>query len=80
MTVFAMPVLDATVIVNDIELFKGRSAAELWAPRLSAEIEGPVTVEKIRSGWVLCGSVDGYACIWGVYGQRLKRIARADLV
>ena len=44
MTVFAMPVLDATVVVNDIELFKGRSAAELWAPRLSAEIEGPVTV------------------------------------
>lgn len=74
MTVFAAPVFDATVVVNEQELFKGRGAAEGWAKKLAAEVGGEVTVKKIGGGWALCGNVDGTDCTWGVYGQRLKRV------
>ena len=74
MTVFAMSVFDATVIYDGKELFKGRGAASIWAEKLAREIESPVTVEKIGTGWVLCGQVDGVDCKWGILGQRLKRL------
>lgn len=73
MTVFAMPVFDATVIYEGKELFKGQGAARGWADKLATEIEGKVTVEKIGTGWALCGQVDGVECRWGILGQRLKR-------
>lgn len=73
MTVFAMPVFDATVIYEGKELFKGRGAAGVWAEKLAREIESGVTVEKIGTGWALCGQVDGVDCRWGILGQRLKR-------
>ena len=74
MTVFAMPVFDATVIYNGNELFKGQGAASMWAEKLAREIESPVTVAKVGTGWVLCGNVDGVDCQWGIHGQRLKRL------
>lgn len=74
MTVFAMPVFDATVIYEGKELFKGRGAAGVWAEKLAKEIESDVTVEKIGTGWALCGAVEGVACRWGILGQRLKRL------
>lgn len=74
MTVFAMPVFDATVIYEGKELFKGQGAAKGWAEKLAREIESPVTVEKIGTGWALCGAVDGVQCQWGIMGQRLKRL------
>lgn len=73
MTVFAMPVFDATVIYDGKELFKGRGAAGVWAEKLAKEIGGTVGVEKIGTGWALCGQVDGVDCRWGILGQRLKR-------
>ena len=75
MTLFAAPVFDACVVVNGNELFKGRGAAEGWAKKLAVEIKAPVHVDKIGSGWALCANVDGADVVWGVYGQRLKRIA-----
>jgi hypothetical protein len=77
MTVFAMPVFDATVIYEGQELFKGRGAASIWAEKLAAEIGSSVTVEKIGTGWALCGSDDGVPCKWGIHGQRLMRLAQA---
>ena len=74
MTLFTAPVFDACVTVNGNELFKGRGAAEGWATKLAAEVQTPVRVEKIGSGWALCAQVDGVDVVWGVYGQRLKRI------
>ncbi|QBE65906.1 hypothetical protein [Pseudoduganella lutea] len=74
MTVFAMPVFDATVIYDGKELFKGQGAASMWAEKLASEIKGRVTVEKIGTGWALCGNVDGVDCRWGIHGQRLKRL------
>ena len=74
MTVFAASVFDACVIVNGNELFKGRGAAEGWAKKLAAEIKTPVRVEKIGSGWALCAELEGDSVVWGVYGQRLKRV------
>lgn len=74
MTVFAMPVFDATVIYEGKELFKGQGAAKGWAEKLARELETEVTVEKIGTGWALCGHVDGVACQWGILGQRLKRL------
>ncbi len=73
MTIFAMPVFDATVIYEGKELFKGQGAAKGWAEKLAREIESEVTVEKIGTGWALCGVVDGVLCQWGILGQRLKR-------
>jgi hypothetical protein len=77
MTIFAVPVFDATVIVDDNELFKGKGSAGMWAEKLAAEIGGEVTVRKIGAGWALCGQVDGVDCIWGIHGQRLKRVGQA---
>lgn len=71
MTVFAMPVFDATVIYEGKELFKGQGSASMWAEKLAAEIGSRVTVEKIGTGWALCGIVDGAARRWGIHGQRL---------
>jgi hypothetical protein len=78
MTLFAAPVFDATVIVDGNELFKGRGAAEGWAKKLAVEVKNEVTVRKIGGGWVLCSVIDGVESVWGIYGQRLKRIERAD--
>lgn len=74
MTVFAMPVFDATVLYEGNELFKGQGAASGWAGKLAAELGSPVTVTKIGTGWALCGNVDGVDCQWGIHGQRLKRL------
>ncbi|MFZ6743791.1 hypothetical protein ACO0LC_11230 [Undibacterium sp. JH2W] len=73
-TVFAAPVFDTTVIFEGKELFKGKSAAENWAKKLAAELDCEVTVQKIGTGWAMCGTVDGEDCIWGILGQRLKRL------
>lgn len=77
MTIFAVPIFDATVIVDGNELFKGKGSARIWAEKLAAEIGGEVTVRKIGAGWALCGQVDGVDCIWGIHGQRLKRVGQA---
>jgi hypothetical protein len=77
MTIFSAPVFDATVIYNGQELFKGRGAAEGWAAKVAKEIEAPVTVEKIGTGWALRGQVDGVDVTWGIYGQRLSRVEAA---
>jgi hypothetical protein len=77
MTIFATPVFDATVVVHGNELFKGKGAAEGWAEKLSKAIGSAVTVQKIGNGWALAGQDDGVDCIWGIYGQRLKRIEQA---
>ena len=74
MTLFAVPVFDATVVVEGNDLFKGQGAATRWAERLAAEIGSDVVAKKIGNGWALCGAVDGIDCVWGIHGQRLKRI------
>lgn len=76
MTIFAAPVFDATVVVDGNELFKGKGAAQGWAEKLARELGSDVTVEKIGNGWALAGQVDGADCVWGIYGQRLKRIEK----
>jgi len=68
MTLFAVPVFDATVIVDGNELFKGRGSAMHWAERLAAEIGSAVVAKKAGSGWALCGSVDGIDSVWGIHG------------
>lgn len=73
-SVFALPVFDATVIVDGNELFKGQGAASQWAQRVGKEMETVVVARKIGNGWALCGNVDGEEVTWCVYGQRLKRI------
>ncbi|HBZ07232.1 hypothetical protein [Massilia haematophila] len=77
MSIFAAPVFDATVIYNGQELFKGRGAAQGWAEKVAKELETEITVEKIGTGWVLRGMVDGVDVTWGIYGQRLSRIEAA---
>ncbi|XKM07830.1 hypothetical protein HF313_18480 [Massilia atriviolacea] len=72
-----MPVFDATVIFEGNELFKGKGSASMWAEKLAAEIGSEVGVEKIGTGWVLTGRVDGEDCRWGIHGQRLKRVVSA---
>ncbi|MES2264001.1 MAG: hypothetical protein V4724_36235 [Pseudomonadota bacterium] len=78
MTLFAVPIFDATVVVEGNELFKGQGSAKAWAEKLAVEIEVPVTVQKIGGGWALCGHLDGEDCIWGIHGQRLKRINKPE--
>lgn len=73
-TVFAASVFDATVIYEGKELFKGKGAAGVWAEKLAAEIGAEVKVDKVGTGWALFGEVDGQPCVWGIMGQRLKRI------
>lgn len=74
MTIFAAPVFDATVIYDGKELFKGQGAASMWAEKLAAELGSRVSVEKIGTGWALCGQVDGEPRQWGIHGQRLMRL------
>lgn len=74
MTIFAAPIFDATVVYQGNELFKGQGSASMWAEKLSAELRTPITVQKIGTGWALCGSVDGEDVKWGILGQRLKRM------
>lgn len=78
MTLFIVPVFDATVIFEGNELFKGRGSADQWAQRLAVEIGSATTVRKIGTGWVICGTVDGAECMWAIYGQRLKRLAQPE--
>ena len=73
-TIFAVPVFDATIVVDGNELFKGQGSAKQWAQKIAIEIDSEVVVKKIGNGWALCGTVDGIDCVWGVYGQRLKRL------
>lgn len=73
-TIFSAPVFDATVIYEGNELFKGQGAARMWADKLAREIETEVGVRKIGTGWALFGQVDDAEVIWGIHGQRLKRI------
>lgn len=73
-TIFAVPVFDATIVVDGNELFKGQGAATQWAQKLALELDSDVVARKIGNGWALCGTVDGIDCVWGVYGQRLKRL------
>jgi hypothetical protein len=77
MTIFAASVFDATVIYNGQELFKGQGSATMWAEKVAKELETPITVQKIGTGWALCGQVDGVDVKWGIYGQRLSRIENA---
>lgn len=74
MSIFTAPVFDATVIYEGNELFKGQGAAIGWADKVARELETPVTVQKIGTGWALCGNVDGTECKWGIIGQRLARL------
>ena len=74
MTIFSASVFDATVIYNGQELFKGQGSATMWAEKVAKELETPITVEKIGTGWALRGRVDGVDVSWGIYGQRLSRI------
>ena len=74
MTIFAASVFDATVIYEGKELFKGRGAAGVWAEKLAKELEIPISVEKVGTGWVLRGTLDGVQHDWGILGQRLKRL------
>lgn len=73
-TIFAAPVFDATVIFEGKELFKGQGAARMWAEKLAKELETPIDVRKIGTGWALFGTVDGADCVWAIHGQRLKRM------
>ena len=74
MTIFAVPIFDATVTVEGNDLFKGKGAAEGWAAKLAAELGSAVVVKKLGAGWALCGESDGVACVWGLHGQRLCRV------
>jgi hypothetical protein len=73
-TVFAVPVFDTTVVVDDNELFKGQGSATQWAKRLAAEIGTTVVAKKIGGGWALCSAVDGNERTWGIYGLRIKQV------
>ena len=77
MTIFSASVFDATVIYNGQELFKGQGSATMWAEKVAKELDTPITVQKIGTGWALCGQVDGEEVKWGIYGQRLSRIEAA---
>lgn len=75
MSVFIKPVFDGTVIFEDKELFKGQGTARQWAQQVGGELGITVEVRKIGTGWALVGNVDGVETVWGIYGQRLKRIS-----
>jgi hypothetical protein len=75
MTVFSKPVFDGTVVFEDKELFKGQGAAKQWAQLVGSELGIPVEARKIGTGWALAGTIDGAEIVWGIYGQRLKRIS-----
>ncbi|SNS51243.1 hypothetical protein SAMN06265795_103151 [Noviherbaspirillum humi] len=74
MSVFFKPVFDSTVVAGDHELFKAQGAAAQWARLVGAEIGAELAPKKIGSGWALVGTVDGEEVVYGIYGQRIKRI------
>ena len=74
MSVFIKPVFEGTVVVEGTELFKGQGAAKQLAQQVGNELGIPVEARKIGTGWALVGNVDGVETVWGIYGQRLKRI------
>lgn len=74
MSVFSKPVFEGTVIFEGKELFKGQGAARQWAEQVGNELGVPVEPRKIGTGWALAGNIDGVETIWGIYGQRLKRL------
>jgi hypothetical protein len=74
MSVFVKPVFEGTVVFEGKELFKGQGAAKHWAQQVAGELGIPVEPRKIGTGWALVGTIDGIATVWGIYGQRLKRI------
>jgi hypothetical protein len=71
MTIFSQSVFDATVIYNGNEMFKGQGAALGWADKVAKELGAPVTVEKVGTGWILVGAVDGAPRRWCIVGQRI---------
>jgi hypothetical protein len=71
MTIFSQSVFDATVIYNGNEMFKGQGAALGWADKVAKELGTPVTVEKVGTGWILVGAVDGAPRRWCIVGQRI---------
>ncbi|MFC7517566.1 hypothetical protein ACFQUU_21370 [Herbaspirillum sp. GCM10030257] len=77
MSVFTKPVFEGTVVFEDKELFKGQGAAKQWAQQVGVELGILVEVRKIGTGWALVGNVDGVETVWGIYGQRLKRISNS---
>lgn len=75
MSVFTKPVFESTVIFEGKELFKGQGAAKQWAQQVGNELGVSVEPRKIGTGWALVGNIDGIETVWGIYGQRLMRIA-----
>jgi hypothetical protein len=75
MSVFSKPVFEGTVVFEGNELFKGQGGARQWAQQVAQELGVEVDVVKIGTGWALAGTVDGVEALWGIYGQRLKRIS-----
>lgn len=74
MSVFTKPVFEGTVIYEGQELFKGQGAAKQWAQQVGSELEVAVAPRKLGTGWALVGTIEGVETLWGIYGQRLKRI------
>jgi hypothetical protein len=77
MSVFIKPVFEGTVQYEGNELFKGQGAAKQWAQQVGQELGIVVDARKIGTGWALVGNLDGVETVWGVYGQRIKRISPA---
>jgi hypothetical protein len=75
MSVFTKPVFDGTVVFEGKELFKGQGAAKQWAQQVGNELGITVEARKIGTGWALFGNIDDVETVWGIYGQRLKRIS-----
>ncbi|HEY8608001.1 MAG TPA: hypothetical protein VIM12_12880 [Noviherbaspirillum sp.] len=75
MSVFSKPVFEGTVEVDGNELFKGQGAARQWAQQVGSELGVTVQPCRIGSGWALCATLDGVEVVWGIFGQRLKRIS-----
>lgn len=74
MSVFSKPVFEGTVVFENKELFKGQGAAKQWAQQVGNELGIAVEPRKVGTGWALVGVLDGVETLWGIYGQRLKRI------
>lgn len=75
MSVFIKPVFEGTVVFEGNELFKGQGAARQWAQQVGNELGITVEARKLGTGWALVGNMDGVETVWGIYGQRLKRLS-----
>lgn len=75
MSVFIKQVFEGTVLFEGQELFKGQGAAKQWAQQVGNELGISVEARRIGTGWALVGNIDGAETVWGIYGQRLKRIS-----